>query len=78
MICAPSVGEGQAAKFESVFTAARYIYSAAQLNKGLLWFISQNIIISKSVVIWNIEGNDIDFLTISYSKKTNLCWIRRK
>ena len=27
MICAPSVGEEQAAKFESVFTALRYIYS---------------------------------------------------
>ena len=27
MICAPSVGEEQAAEFESVFTAVRYIYS---------------------------------------------------
>ena len=29
-----SVGEVQADKFESVFTAVRYIYSAAQLKKG--------------------------------------------
>ena len=34
MICTPSVGEEQAAKFESVFTAVRYIYSKAQLKKG--------------------------------------------
>ena len=27
MICTPSVGEEQAAKFESVFTTVRYIYS---------------------------------------------------
>ena len=33
-ICAPSVGEGQAAKFELVFTAVIYICSAAQLKKG--------------------------------------------
>ena len=33
MICAPSVGEEQAAKFETVFTAVRYNRSAAQLNK---------------------------------------------
>ena len=36
MICAPSGGEGQAANFESVFTAVRYICSAAQLKKGSL------------------------------------------
>ena len=34
MICAPSVGEGQADKFELVFTAVRYIRSAEQLKKG--------------------------------------------
>ena len=34
MICTPSFGEWQADKFESVFTAVRYICSAAQLNKG--------------------------------------------
>ena len=34
MICAPSAGEGKAAKFESVFTAVRYICSTAQLKKG--------------------------------------------
>ena len=33
MICAPSVGEEQAAKVETVFTAVRYIRSAAELNK---------------------------------------------
>ena len=34
MICAPSVGEEQDAKFESVFTAVRYIYSRGKLKKG--------------------------------------------
>ena len=34
MICAPFIGEEQAAKFELVFTAVRYILSAAQLKKG--------------------------------------------
>ena len=33
MICAPSVGEEQAAKFESVFTAVIKIYSRAKLKK---------------------------------------------
>ena len=34
--------------------------------------------ISKSVSIWNIEGNYIDLLKDSYSKETNLCWKRWK
>ena len=33
IFCAPSVGEEQAAEFELVFTAVRYICSAAQLKK---------------------------------------------
>ena len=33
MICAPSVGEEQDAKIETVFTAVRYILSASQLKK---------------------------------------------
>ena len=32
-ICAPYVGEEQAAKFETSFTAVRYISSAEQLRK---------------------------------------------
>ena len=34
IICAPSIGEEQAAKFELVFTAVRYIHSESQLKKG--------------------------------------------
>ena len=34
IIFAPSVGEEQDAKFESVCTSVRYIYPQAQLNKG--------------------------------------------
>ena len=34
MICTPSFGEEQDAKFESVFTTVRYIYSRGQLKKG--------------------------------------------
>ena len=34
MICAPSVGEEQAAKFEKVYYAVRYIFNEEKLNKG--------------------------------------------
>ena len=51
MICTPSVGEEQAAIFESVFTAVIYIYSKAQFKKGWLLCISQNIIIIIGVAI---------------------------
>ena len=68
MICAPSVGEGQDAKFELVFTAVRYICSYVKLKKELMWCISQNTIISNSFSEWKIEVNYIDLLTISYSK----------
>ena len=34
IICAPSIGEEQVAKFEKVFYAVRYIRLAAQLKKG--------------------------------------------
>ena len=33
MICVPSVGEEQAANFETVFAVVRYIRSDAQLKK---------------------------------------------
>ena len=36
IICAPYVGEVQAAKLELVFTAVRYICAVAQLKKGQL------------------------------------------
>ena len=36
MVCALPVGEEQAAKFESVFTAVRDIYFPAQFKKGAL------------------------------------------
>ena len=36
MICAPSVGEEQAAKSETLFAAVRYIRSDAQLKKEYL------------------------------------------
>ena len=39
MICAPSVGGEEAAKFETVFAAVRYIFSDAQLNKDWLWYM---------------------------------------
>ena len=34
MICVPSVGEEQAAKFEKVYYAVRYIFNEAKLKKG--------------------------------------------
>ena len=51
MIFTPSVGEEQATKFESVFTAVGCIYSKAQLKKGQLLCISQNTIIIIGVAI---------------------------
>ena len=50
-IFTPSVGEEQAAKFESVFTAVRYIYSRWKLKKIWLLCISQNTIIIIGVSI---------------------------
>ena len=51
MICAPSVGEKQDAKFESVFTAVIYIFNGAQLKEGQFLSISQNTIIIICVAI---------------------------
>ena len=34
MICAPSVGEEQAAKFEKVYYAVRYIFNETKLKEG--------------------------------------------
>ena len=34
MICAPSIGEEQAARFEKVYYAVRYILNKAKLKKG--------------------------------------------
>ena len=34
MMCAPSVGEEQAAKFEKVYYAVRYIFNEAKLKIG--------------------------------------------
>ena len=34
MICAPSIGEEQAARFEKVYYAVRYILNEAKLKKG--------------------------------------------
>ena len=34
MICAPSVGEEQAAMFENFYYAVRYIFNEAKLKKG--------------------------------------------
>ena len=34
MICAPSVGEEQAAKFEKVYYSVRYIFNEAKLKIG--------------------------------------------
>ena len=36
LICASSVGEEQAGKLKSVFTAVRYTYSPEQFKKGQL------------------------------------------
>ena len=42
MICAPSIGEEQAARFEKVYYAVRYILNEAKLKKGQFLYIPQN------------------------------------
>ena len=44
MICAPSVGEEQAAIFEKVYYAVRYIYIGAQLKKIYFLYVHQNTV----------------------------------
>ena len=39
MICAPSVGEEQAAIFEEVYYAVRYISNEAKLKKGSFLYV---------------------------------------
>ena len=41
IICAPSVGEEQVAKFETVFCSEIYLHLTAQLNKENYVYISQ-------------------------------------
>ena len=40
MIYAPSVGEEQVTKFETVFSAVRYIRFDALLKKNQLWYMN--------------------------------------
>ena len=44
MICAPSVGEEQAAKFEKIYYAVRYIFNEAKLKKGQFLYVPQNTV----------------------------------
>ena len=47
MICAPSVDEEQAAKFEKVYYAVRYIFNEAKLKKGCFLYVPQNTVCLK-------------------------------
>ena len=40
MVRAPSVGEEQAAKFETLFSVVRYIHFDVQLKKDYLWYMN--------------------------------------
>ena len=43
MICAPSVGEEQAEKFDRVYYAVRYILNEAKLKKGQFLYFPQKL-----------------------------------
>ena len=78
MICAPSVGEEQAPKFETVFTAVRYICLNAQLKKDYLWYMNSTT--DSYPIFWGGEIEDyyITLHTYSYSKTSNWCFKRNK
>ena len=51
MICAPSVGEEQAAKFEKVYDAVRYIFNESKLKKGQFLYVPQNTVCLKKFIM---------------------------
>ena len=61
MICAPSVGEEQAAIFEKVYYAVRYIFNEAKLKKGQLLYVPINSVCLKFFIMMSdtfiLEGN---------------------
>ena len=61
MICAPSIGEEQAAIFDKVQYAVRYILNEAKLKKGqFLYFTKNSLCLKKFIKMSNtfiLEGN---------------------
>ena len=51
MICAPSVGEEQAARFEKVYYAVRYIFNEAKLKIGYFLYVPQNSVCLKKFIM---------------------------
>ena len=50
MICAPSIGEEQAARFEKVYYAVRYILNEAKLKKGWFSYLPKNSVCLKKFI----------------------------
>ena len=61
MICAPSIGEEQAARFEKVFYAVGFISNEAKLKKGQFSYLPQNSVCLKKFIKMSdkfiLEGN---------------------
>ena len=61
MICAPSIGEEQAARFEKVYYAVRCILNEAKLKKGWFSYLPQNSVCLKKFIKMSntfiLEGN---------------------
>ena len=61
MICAPYVGEEQAASFEKVYYAVRYLLNEAKLKIGWFLYVPQNSLCLKKFIKMSdtfiLEGN---------------------
>ena len=61
MICAPSVGEKQIARFDKVYYAFRYILNEAKLKIGWFLYVPQNSVCLKKIIKMSytfiLEGN---------------------
>ena len=78
MICAPYVGEEQAADFETVFSAVIYICFDAQLKKNWLWYMNLTTDSYAVFLVKTIEGYYIDMHKYLYSKETNWWWTKKR
>ena len=61
MICAPSVGEEQAEKFEKFYYAVRYIFNEEKSKIGQFLYVPKNTVCLKKFIMlpdtFILEGN---------------------
>ena len=74
MICAPSIGEEQAARFEKIYYAVRYTLNEAKLKKVQFSYLPQNSVCLKKFIKMSdrfiLEGNLIKDNSNMSTKKT--------